>query len=149
MSHLIRQTGPGQRSDSPYRRWRRTAWWRHLPGSRAVGSHPGQSQCCSRRSSAKRRQKIRLLPTNLSFQCWERFAAVGGRGRTDLWDVGRCRDGEGLSVESEGDFRHALDVLAVHCSLREERHTHAHTVESRVAAQVVFIGIVWVPSSSK
>ena len=41
----------------------------------------------------------------------------------DLRDVGRCRDGEGVSVEGEGDLRHALDVLAVHCSLQEEGHT--------------------------
>ncbi len=50
---------------------------------------------------------------------------VGGRWfLTDLRDVGRCRDGEGVSVESEADIRHALDVLAVHHSLWEEHHTH-------------------------
>lgn len=50
------------------------------------------------------------------------MAVVGG-GLTDLRDVGRCRDGEGLSVESEGDIRHDLDALTVHCSLGEEHHT--------------------------
>lgn len=44
------------------------------------------------------------------------------RDPADLRDVGRCRDGEGVSIESEGDIRHALDVLAVHCGLWEEHY---------------------------
>lgn len=57
---------------------------------------------------------------------------MGGRCLTDLRDVGRCRHGEGVSVESEGDFRHVLDVLAVHCSLWEAHHTQS-----------------WIPCSSR
>ena len=36
---------------------------------------------------------------------------------TDLGNIGRGRDGEGVSIDSEDHIRHALDVLAVHCGL--------------------------------
>lgn len=30
-----------------------------------------------------------------------------------------------MSAQTEGDLRHALDVLAAHYGLGEERHTHS------------------------
>lgn len=42
-------------------------------------------------------------------------------GLTDLRNIGRCRDCEGVSIESEGDIGHARDVLAVHYSLSAEQ----------------------------
>lgn len=70
-------------------------------------------------------EKIHLLPPNLHYSGENFSAAAGGRELTDLRNVGRCRDGEGVSVESEGDIRHVPDVLAVHCSLSEEHHTQS------------------------
>lgn len=62
-------------------------------------------------------RKKRFISSNLHY-CTVLFGAVGGRMvQTDLRDVSRCRDREGLSIESEGDIRHVLDVLAVHYSL--------------------------------
>lgn len=67
----------------------------------------------------ERQVEIYLLPPYLHDSAVNVSVAVGGcnRGLSDLRDVGSCRDGEGVSIESEGDIRHALDILAVHCSL--------------------------------
>lgn len=35
-----------------------------------------------------------------------------------LTDIGWRRDGEGVAIKGEGNWRHALDVVAVHISLQ-------------------------------
>lgn len=77
---------------------------------------------------------------------------------TDLRDVSRGRDGEGLAVEGEGDSRHALDVLAAHGGLWEEQqklwdtgfmgkasHAILQTVHILESISVSISALTWCP----
>lgn len=72
----------------------------------------------------------------------------GGRGLTDLRDVGSWRDGEGVSIEGEGDIRHALNVLAVHCRLWEEKN-YAQSEHWPCSSRILFIALLQISSWSK
>lgn len=49
------------------------------------------------------------------------FSLPSSRNQTHLKHVGRRGDGKVMSVQAEGDFGHAPDLLTAHRSLQEER----------------------------
>ena len=44
--------------------------------------------------------------------------------RAYLTDVGRCRQGESMSIDVNSNFRHVCNVLAVHRGLRTDIRIH-------------------------